>query len=95
MSDTKAIDAVVNIWTPEALSHRPGWTDEFFVDKMKGQHGAGGISLEKMLEDMDAGEYRNGISYCRTKRGAWACRAVTICLWASVADAGCQIPETL
>ena len=21
---------------------RPGWTDEFFVDKMKGQHGSGG-----------------------------------------------------
>ncbi len=52
--DYKAIDAVVNIWTPEALSHRPGWTDEFFVGKVKGQHGSGGISLEKMIEDMDA-----------------------------------------
>ena len=26
--DYKAIDTVVNIWTAEALSHRPGWTDE-------------------------------------------------------------------
>ncbi len=54
MSDYKIIDAVVNIWTQEALSHRPGWTDEFFVGKVKGKHGSGGISLEKMLADMDA-----------------------------------------
>jgi predicted TIM-barrel fold metal-dependent hydrolase len=52
-SDYKAIDAVVNIWTEEALSHRPGWTDEFFVDKVKGKHDSGGISLEQMLEGMD------------------------------------------
>ncbi|MCF6276050.1 MAG: hypothetical protein L3J05_09850, partial [Robiginitomaculum sp.] len=52
--DYKAIDAVVNIWTADALSHRPGWTDEFFVGKMKGQHGSGGISLESMIADMDA-----------------------------------------
>ncbi len=51
--DYKAIDAVVNIWTPEALSHRPGWTDGFFKGKMKGQHGSGGISLEQMIKDMD------------------------------------------
>ena len=51
--DYKAIDAVVNIWTNEALSHRPGWTDGFFVDKMKGKHDSGGISLEVMLEQMD------------------------------------------
>jgi len=25
----KAIDTVVNIWTEDALLHRPGWTDEF------------------------------------------------------------------
>jgi len=52
--DYKIIDAVVNIWTGEALSHRPGWTDEFFVGKVKGKHGSGGISLERMLADMDA-----------------------------------------
>ena len=38
-SDYKAIDAVVNIWTDEALSHRPDWGDEFFVDKMNAQSG--------------------------------------------------------
>jgi predicted TIM-barrel fold metal-dependent hydrolase len=51
--DYLAIDAVVNIWTAEALSHRPGWTDEFFIDKVKGKHDSGGISLETMLEGMD------------------------------------------
>jgi uncharacterized protein len=48
------IDAVVNIWTPEALSHRPKWSGDFFVGKMKA---AGelmvGISLEAMIERMD------------------------------------------
>lgn len=57
--DYKAIDSVVNIWTPEALSHRPGWTDEFFIGKMKGEHDEVGISLEKMIDDMDAA----GIEY--------------------------------
>lgn len=50
----KAIDAVVNIWTPEALSHRPGWGSEFFVGKMKADTGImGGLSLEAMIDLMD------------------------------------------
>lgn len=57
--DLKAIDAVVNIWTPEALAHRPAWTDEFFMGKVKGEHDAGGISLDAMLQQMDAA----GIEY--------------------------------
>ena len=57
--DYQAIDAVVNIWTAEALSHRPDWTDDFFIGKVKGKHDSGGISLEQMLEDMDAA----GIQY--------------------------------
>ena len=36
-ADYKAIDTVVNIWTGEALSHRPGLTNEFFVGKVKGK----------------------------------------------------------
>ena len=52
--DYQAIDAVVNIWTAEALSHRPAWTDEFFVGKVKGKHDSAGISLEQMLAGMDA-----------------------------------------
>lgn len=53
MADYQAIDAVVNIWTPEALAQRPGWTDEFFMGKVKGQHSSAGVSLEQMLEEMD------------------------------------------
>ena len=49
-----AIDAVVNIWTPEALAHRPDWTDDFFVGKVKGKHDSRGISLEAMIAQMDA-----------------------------------------
>ena len=49
----KAIDTVENIWTEDALSHRPGWTDEFFMGKVKGQHSSAGISLEAMLQEMD------------------------------------------
>ena len=52
--DYLAIDAVVNIWTPEALSHRPDWTDDFFVGKVKGRQDSRGISLEAMLAQMDA-----------------------------------------
>ncbi|MEH6607315.1 MAG: amidohydrolase family protein [Pseudomonadales bacterium] len=58
--DYKAIDAVVNIWTTEALSHRPGWTDEFFIDKVKGKHSSGGVSLETMLEGMDEAGIEKG-----------------------------------
>ncbi len=52
-ADYWAIDAVVNIWTPEALAHRPAWTDSFFMGKVKGQHSSAGISLEEMLAEMD------------------------------------------
>jgi len=65
----RAIDAVANIWTPEALSHRPEWTDAFFIDKMKGQHDAAGISLEAMLADMDeAGVERAFLVAAKTGR---------------------------
>ena len=33
-ADYKAIDAVVNIWTEEALAQRPGWGTDFFSGKM-------------------------------------------------------------
>ena len=50
----RAVDAVVNIWTPEALSHRPAWRDGFFVDKMKAQQPLmAGLSLEQMIERLD------------------------------------------
>lgn len=55
MSDEyQAIDAVVNIWTEEALSVRPDWGTDFFVGKMKAQGGLmGGLTLAQMIERMD------------------------------------------
>ena len=48
------IDTVVNLWTPEALSYRPGWQEEFYVDKMKGQaDDMAGLSLDEMLRRLD------------------------------------------
>ena len=54
MTDPKsirAIDAVVNIWTEEALSHRPDWGDDFFVGKMKAKSNImPGLALAEMIE---------------------------------------------
>ena len=51
----KAIDAVVNIWTDEALSKRPGWGTDFFSGKMKADRDvvSKGISLEQMIGMLD------------------------------------------
>lgn len=52
-----AIDAVVNIWTEEALAHRPDWRDKFFVGKVKAKDNLmAGLSLEKMIERMSAAD---------------------------------------
>lgn len=59
-TDYKITDAVVNIWTTEALAQRPSWTDEFFVGKVKGKHDSGGVSLESMLEQMDEAGIEKG-----------------------------------
>ena len=57
----RAIDAVVNIWTEEALAQRPGWGDDFFVGKMKAKQGLmAGLSLEEMIARMDAAEIEHG-----------------------------------
>jgi predicted TIM-barrel fold metal-dependent hydrolase len=51
----RAIDAVVNIWTPEALAQRPGWGGDFFVGKMRAQSALmQGLTLEQMIERMDS-----------------------------------------
>lgn len=64
MTDSKslrAIDAVVNIWTEEALSHRPDWGDDFFVGKMKAKkNDMPGLSLEAMIERMEAADIEHG-----------------------------------
>lgn len=51
----RSIDAVVNIWNREALSHRPGWKDDFFAGKMKAQDALmAGLELPEMIDRMDA-----------------------------------------
>ncbi len=51
-----AIDAVVNIWTEQALSQRPDWGPDFFVGKMKADSDLmAGLTLEQMIERMDTG----------------------------------------
>ncbi len=57
----KAIDAVVNIWTEEALSHRPDWSSDFFAGKMKAKQSLmGGLSLAQMIDRMDAANIEHG-----------------------------------
>ena len=62
MSDSiKAIDAVVNIWTEEALSHRPDWGDDFFVGKMKAKNSLmAGLTLDEMIDRMAAAGIDHG-----------------------------------
>jgi predicted TIM-barrel fold metal-dependent hydrolase len=55
MDDVTAIDAVVNLWTPEALACRPGWGPGFFVGKMKMDEALmRGLSLTELIDRMDA-----------------------------------------
>jgi predicted TIM-barrel fold metal-dependent hydrolase len=64
MTDAKsigAIDAVVNIWTEEALSHRPDWGDEFFAGKMKAKNSLmAGLTLEQTIERMRSAGIEHG-----------------------------------
>ncbi len=61
MNDVRAIDAVVNLWTPEALAHRPGWGPGFFVGKMKMEEALmRGLSLEELIGRMDAAGIGHG-----------------------------------
>ena len=61
MSEAGAIDAVVNLWTPEALALRPGWGPGFFVGKMKMEAALmRGLSLEEMIARMDSAGISHG-----------------------------------
>ena len=49
-----AIDAVVNIWTPQALGHRPNWWGPFLTQKMRvDAETAAGLTLPMLLARMD------------------------------------------
>ena len=89
----KAIDAVVNIWTREALSHRPNWGDEFFVGKMNAENTLmAGLSLEEMIEKMEeAGIEKAFLIAARAGRvGLPGCYHMP---YSVVADACAKYPE--
>ena len=89
----KAIDAVVNIWTREALSHRPDWGDDFFVGKMNAENTLmAGLSLEEMIEKMEeAGIEKAFLIAARTGRvGLPGCYHMP---YSVVADACAKYPE--
>ena len=89
----KAIDAVVNIWTREALSHRPDWGDEFFVGKMNAENALmAGLSLEEIIEKMEeAGIEKAFLIAARAGRvGLPGCYHMP---YSVVADACAQYPE--
>jgi predicted TIM-barrel fold metal-dependent hydrolase len=53
--DLMAIDIVVNLWTEEAVAHRPSWGQSFLADKMRvEQETTRGLPLEEIMERMDA-----------------------------------------
>jgi predicted TIM-barrel fold metal-dependent hydrolase len=57
----RAIDAVVNLWTPETLALRPGWGKDFFVGKMKADAALmRGLSLDELIARMDAAGTERG-----------------------------------
>ena len=59
--DVKAIDAVVNIFNAEALSHRPDWKDGFFSGKIGADsQTVQGVELDEMLRRMDAAGIERG-----------------------------------
>ncbi len=89
----KAIDAVVNIWTREALSYRPDWGDDFFVGKMNAENTLmAGLSLEEMIEKMEeAGIEKAFLIAARTGRvGLPGCYHMP---YSVVADACAKYPE--
>ena len=61
MDEAGAIDAVVNLWTPEALACRPGWGPGFFVGKMKMDEALmRGLSLDELIARMDSAGISHG-----------------------------------
>jgi uncharacterized protein len=53
--EVKAIDAVVNLYNADALSHRPAWRDQFYSEKIGvGPETTQGVEIDEMLRRMDA-----------------------------------------
>ncbi len=90
--DIAAIDAVVNIWTPEALAGRPN-REAFYKDKIGvDTETFFGTTLEEMLRQMDAAGIERGFLIAAKVGPAYhpACYHVPYSL---VADAVRQYPD--
>lgn len=87
-----AIDAVVNIWTKEALAGRPG-REDFYTGKVKVDPGTfAGVSLDEMLRRMDAANIERAMLIA-AKVGPADHRACYHVPYALVADAVRQHPD--
>lgn len=92
MEDYGAIDAVVNIWTKEALAGRPD-REEFYTGKVKvDRETFEGISLDEMLRRMDAAGIERAMLIA-AKVGPAGHRACYHVPYALVADAVRRHPD--
>ncbi|MDE0254200.1 MAG: hypothetical protein OYG32_05340, partial [Rhodospirillaceae bacterium] len=92
-SDIQAIDAVVNLWTEEALSYRPDWRDGFFKGKIGvDETTAAGITLDEMLRRMDAAAIEKAFLVA-TKAGSLGPPACYHLPYSLVADAVRRHPD--
>jgi predicted TIM-barrel fold metal-dependent hydrolase len=90
--DIPAIDAVVNIWTPEALAGRPD-RRAFYTEKMRVDTGTfEGLSLEEMLARMDAANIETAFLVA-AKVGPIGSRACYHVPYRLVAEAVQRYPE--
>ncbi|MSQ49804.1 MAG: amidohydrolase [Betaproteobacteria bacterium] len=89
----RAIDAVVNLWTPEAQAYRPATFREFFVDKIGVDSGIyGGFSLAEMLRRMDTADIERAFLVA-VKSGPRGLPGTTYIPYELVADAVNQHPD--
>ena len=92
MEDYRAIDAVVNIWTKEALAGRPD-REAFYTGKVKVDRGTfEGISLDEMLARMDAAGIERAMLIA-AKVGQAGHRACYHVPYALVAEAVARHPD--
>lgn len=93
MSDIQAIDAVCNLWTAEALSHRPEGRGAFYQDKMRVKDDTfSGLELDALLRRMDDARMERAflIAHRCGPEGPRACWRLPYEL---VADAVAQHPD--
>jgi predicted TIM-barrel fold metal-dependent hydrolase len=90
-----AIDAVVNICTPEALEHRRDWWESFLAGKMKvAEENTKGVTVAAMLAQMDAAGIDKAFLIA-TRAGPVGLPSCYRIPYEVVADAVAQAPDRL